>query len=72
MIPKVGGEIGNTHNVDTLISGDTNLGALGTKVNTHDTHGVRLRRYVTGGEKIGKRGRNGLGGERGRGVKKRV
>jgi hypothetical protein len=28
-----------TYNVDTLVARDTNLGALGTEVNTNDTHG---------------------------------
>lgn len=63
---------GNTHNVDTLISGNTNLGALGTKVNTHNTHGVLFGRYMTEGEKMEKRRKNRMGGKTERGVKKRV
>ena len=29
----------NTHDVDTLVTCDTDLGALRTEINTNDTHG---------------------------------
>jgi len=39
-----------THNVNTLISGNTNLGALGTEIDTDDTHGQRFSRRKRKGE----------------------
>jgi hypothetical protein len=31
--------LGYTHNVDTLVSGNTNLCGLSPEINTNDTHG---------------------------------
>lgn len=47
----IGGEgARGTHNVNTLISGNTNLGALGTEIDTDDTHGQRFNRRERKGE----------------------
>jgi hypothetical protein len=37
--PQINPSDGDTHNIDTLVACDTNLGALRTQVDTNDTHG---------------------------------
>lgn len=70
---KKGRGVGNTHNVDALISGNTDLGALSTKVNTHDTHGPRrCGRYVTREREIEGRGKEFGREKKGGSSKKRL
>jgi hypothetical protein len=47
-----------THNVDTLVAGDTNLGALRAQVDTNDTHGRGLLEQETAESSARLRGRD--------------
>jgi hypothetical protein len=66
---EVGHSRGSTYNVNTLVPGNTDLGALGTEINTDNAHCKKKMGGITEGEWMGGRLKKG-GSKKGREVRR--